>query len=115
MIDINKEAEELFPINSTKGSMEILSRHQLNNSLKQEGFKKAFESKNFQAKVLQGQIDVLKEIDFNMYMLLKNEATNLDLAEVDLIHRWNKTKWHLEIDKKIKELQQQLKQLENEI
>ena len=31
-------AERLYPINSTGGSMEMLSRYQLNNNLKQEGF-----------------------------------------------------------------------------
>jgi hypothetical protein len=85
MIDINKEAEELFPINSTNGSMEMLSRHQLNNVLKQEGFIAGYNSKATQAKVIQAQIDILTECGYDYR------------------------------DAIIKKLQQQLKELENEI
>jgi hypothetical protein len=35
---LEEAAENLFPINSTNGNMEMLNRYQLNNSLKQEGF-----------------------------------------------------------------------------
>jgi len=42
--DVEKLAELKYPINSTKGKMEMLSRHQLNNSLKQEGFIEGYES-----------------------------------------------------------------------
>jgi hypothetical protein len=35
---LEEAAERLYPINSTGGSMEMLSRYQLNNNLKQEGF-----------------------------------------------------------------------------
>ena len=37
-IEIEEAAERLYPINYTRGEMEMLSRHQLDNSLKQEGF-----------------------------------------------------------------------------
>ena len=93
MIDINKEAKELFPINSTKGRLEMLSRHQLNNSLKQEGFKKAFESKSFQARVLQAKIDLLLYFR-NTFQFSMSSSIWKDI---------------------LIELQQQLKELENEI
>jgi hypothetical protein len=35
---IEKAAERMYPINSTGGVMEMLNKHQLNNSYKQEGF-----------------------------------------------------------------------------
>ena len=35
---LEEAAERLYPINSTGGDMEMLSRHQLNNCSKQEGF-----------------------------------------------------------------------------
>jgi hypothetical protein len=35
---LEEAAERFYPVNSTGGSMEMLSRHQLNNCLKQEGF-----------------------------------------------------------------------------
>ena len=35
---LEEAAESLYPINSTGGDMEMLSRHQLNNCSKQEGF-----------------------------------------------------------------------------
>jgi multimeric flavodoxin WrbA len=35
---VEEVAERFYPVNSTGGSMEMLSRHQLNNCLKQEGF-----------------------------------------------------------------------------
>jgi hypothetical protein len=38
METIEELAEKMYPINSTGGVMEILNKHQLNNSYKQEGF-----------------------------------------------------------------------------
>jgi hypothetical protein len=35
---LEEAAERLYPVNATGGAMEMLSRHQLNNSIKQEGF-----------------------------------------------------------------------------
>jgi hypothetical protein len=35
---IDELAERLYPINASHKNMEMLNRHQLNNSLKQEGF-----------------------------------------------------------------------------
>jgi hypothetical protein len=35
---LKEAAERFYPVNSTGGAMEMLSRHQLNNCLKQEGF-----------------------------------------------------------------------------
>ena len=35
---LEEAAERFYPVNSTGGAMEMLSRHQLNNCLKQEGF-----------------------------------------------------------------------------
>jgi hypothetical protein len=35
---IEEAAERMYPINSTGGVMEMLNKHQLNNSYKQEGF-----------------------------------------------------------------------------
>jgi hypothetical protein len=35
---LEEVAERFYPVNSTGGAMEMLSRHQLNNCLKQEGF-----------------------------------------------------------------------------
>ena len=36
--ELEEAAERFYPVNSTGGAMEMLSRHQLNNCLKQEGF-----------------------------------------------------------------------------
>jgi uncharacterized protein YgfB (UPF0149 family) len=110
MIDVNKEAYELYPENWES----IMEGKHDTNSYERQAFIAGHNSKATQAKVLQAQIDVLKEVDFNMYMLLKNEATNLGFLEADAIYKWNKTAWHLKIKDKIEELQQQLKQLENE-
>jgi hypothetical protein len=35
---LEEAAERFYPINSTGGEMEMLNKHQLNNSYKQEGF-----------------------------------------------------------------------------
>jgi hypothetical protein len=35
---LEEAAERMYPINSTGGVMEMLNKHQLNNSYKQEGF-----------------------------------------------------------------------------
>jgi hypothetical protein len=35
---LKEAAERLYPVNATGGAMEMLSRHQLNNSIKQEVF-----------------------------------------------------------------------------
>jgi len=59
MIDINKEAEELFPTD-TKDIRNIYRA--ADNELRQEGFIACHNSKATQAKVLQAQIDVLKSI-----------------------------------------------------
>lgn len=64
---LEKEAEELFPINSTGGSMEMLNRHQLNNSLKQEGFIAGANSKYVQIEKIKAQIEVLKELEPSDY------------------------------------------------
>ena len=74
MKTIEQEAEELFPINSTGGKMEMLSRHQLNNSLRQEGFKSFVKSKSYQRQILQAQ---LKENESVLQMLkLHGNARN---------------------------------------
>lgn len=58
---MNKEAEELYPINSTGGTMEMLSRYQLNNSLKQEGFIAGANSKSVEQRIIQAQIKILEQ------------------------------------------------------
>jgi hypothetical protein len=117
MIDINKEAEEYAELNQYD-----LSEHDEGGYLgiDEKTFAKhliefATNSKATQAKVIQGQIDVLKEVDFNMCNLLRQEANNFGMSQEEATHKWERTKWHLEIESKINELQQQLKQLENEI
>ena len=73
---LQEAAERFYPVNSTGGAMEMLSRHQLNNSLKQEGFiecakwmqnnttKKHMEKKS----MLEQVIDNLKEFNENKRM-----------------------------------------------
>ena len=52
---LEEAAERLYPINSTGGSMEMLSRYQLNNNLKQEGFIKGA---NYQAERMYSEEDM---------------------------------------------------------
>jgi hypothetical protein len=58
---LEEVAERLYPINSTNESMEMLSRHQLNNSLKQEGFLNGIKS------------DTAKEYWFNQFQEQDNK------------------------------------------
>jgi hypothetical protein len=85
MIDINKEAEEY------KNSKKWADNMSVNNWI-DIIFIAGHNSKATQAKVLQAQIDVLKSIDCNMVGYVTTQ-----------------------IYLKIEKLQQQLKQLENEI
>ena len=90
MIDLNKEAEEvlcyLFPDNET------MTRKQYNNALK--AIKSITNSKYVKQQILQAQIDVINNLEFN---------PRKDL--IDFI---------LSVNNKIIELQQKLKQLEDE-
>jgi endoglucanase Acf2 len=87
MMDLNKEAEEYAPIQNQC----ILDVIEL-NKIKQEDFISGANSKYVQARIIQAQIDVLKSIR--------------------TIH--DETCMSQRVTNKIKELQQQLKQLENE-
>jgi hypothetical protein len=87
MIDVNKEAYELYPENWES----IMEGKHDTNSYERQAFIAGHTSKATQAKVLQAQIDVLKSIDCNMV----GYATT-------------------QIYLKIEELQQKLKQIENE-
>jgi hypothetical protein len=62
MIDINKEAEELFPTD-TKDIRNIYRA--ADNELRQEGFIACHNSKATQAKILQAQIDILTECGYD--------------------------------------------------
>lgn len=56
-------------------------------------------------------IEQLKDSDFEMCKLLRQEAINFDLTREEATYKWRRTKWHLIIQSKIKELEEQLKQL----
>jgi hypothetical protein len=86
MIDINKEAEEYAPVQNQC----MLDVIQLNQR-KQEDFIAGHNSKATQAKIIQAQIDVLKEIDVPMTGYITTQ-----------------------IYSKIGKLRQQLKELKNE-
>ena len=84
MIDINKEAYELYPENWES----IMDGRHDSNSYERQAFIAGHNSKATQAKVLQAQIDILTE------------------------HRNSETIYWL--DSSIEVLQQQLKELEND-
>jgi hypothetical protein len=67
---LEEAAERLYPINSSNKSMEMLNRHQLNNSLKQEGFIKGAKS------------DASKEYWFEKF---KQEQDKNKFSEEDMI------------------------------
>jgi len=63
--DVEKLAKLKYPINSAKGSMEMLNRDQLNNSLKQEGFIEGYKA----ATKVYSEEDV---IDFSIFRTTTN-------------------------------------------
>jgi hypothetical protein len=96
MIDINKEAEEY-----ANNWEEITGLDPENTSpleCSKIDFVAGYNSKATQAKVIQGQIDVLKELD----------EINISNADNNFGNSFKRLR------NKIKELQQQLKELENE-
>jgi hypothetical protein len=88
MIDINKEAEE-YGFKTNNGLQSVLL---------EDAFIAGHNSKATQAKMIQAQIDVLKELELSDY----------DVEYGELREYRNK------IRRKVFELQQQLKQLEND-
>jgi hypothetical protein len=71
--ELEKIAEKLYPINASGGSMEMLSRHQLDNSLRQEGF---IDGVKLMAKTMFSEADMREAI-------VKASLSNID----DLIER----------------------------
>lgn len=65
----------------------------------------------FEKQKLEFAIEQLKEVDFNMCKLLRQESINFDLSQEEATYKWRRTKWHLEIISKIKELEQKLSEL----
>jgi hypothetical protein len=106
MIDINKEAEEWskkWCLINSYNERDMIHSHFLPNyettiSLLAKGVIAGHNSKATQAKVIQGQIDVLKELD-------EINITNSDNNFGNSFKR---------LRNKIKKLQQKLKQLKNE-
>jgi hypothetical protein len=100
---LEEAAERMYPINSTGGVMEMLNKHQLNNSYKQEGFiagaksnaakdywfEKFQQGKWVQVEKIKAQIEMLEGVDGEYY-------------------------YAIPISRKIESLQKQLKQLEDE-
>jgi len=89
--DVEKLAELKYPINSTKGKIEMLSRHQLNNSLKQEGFIEGYKA----ATKVYSEEDVC---DFVEWMNLHYRALEHTIASKDasgtreLLQYWTQSK-----------------------
>lgn len=86
MKELEEIAEKLYPVNSTGGCMGMLSRHQLNNSLKQEGF---ISGAMWQQERMYSEEEV-KELAFNFYYdmsrqmnvpenLVSENRTNMDI------------------------------------
>lgn len=75
-----------------------------NNLLKKE-------QQQIEGQKLEFAIEQLKEVDFNMCKLIRQEAINFDLSQEEATYKWRRTKWHLEIISKIKELEQKLSEL----
>jgi hypothetical protein len=57
---LEEAAERIYPVNATGGAMEMLSRHQLNNSIKQEGF---LACAKWQAKRMYSEEEVIKIVE----------------------------------------------------
>jgi hypothetical protein len=90
MIDINKEAEEYVEIQKMEGFDNQMRRETFTRGSLNKAFIDGANSKHVQAKIIQAQIDVLREIDNKCF-----GGSNTCKA-------------------KIEKLQQQLKQLEDE-
>jgi len=77
---LEEAAERFYPINSTGGEMEMLNKHQLNNSYKQEGF---IAGAKWQSERMYSEEEVLELLPkFAAYTLLNaDEESRLSLKE----------------------------------
>ena len=66
---LEEVAERLYPINSSNGAMEMIDRHQLNNSYKQEGFK---ECAKWQQERMYSEEDMQEYAEFCVQCFIKN-------------------------------------------
>lgn len=109
--ELEQEAEKLRQLQYTDGSISTYTRNDWQSCWK-EGFIAGAISKYVEKEKLKFAIEQLKSFDFNMCKLLRQEAINYDLSQEEATYKLERTKWHLEIISKIKELEQQLKQLQ---
>jgi hypothetical protein len=80
METIEELAEKMYPINPTGGVMEMLNKHQLNNSYKQEGF---IAGAKFQAERLYSEQEVIE-------IVKKSRATGLTAEYLILTEQFKK-------------------------
>lgn len=80
--ELEKIAEKLYPINASGGSMEMLSRHQLDNSLRQEGF---IEGVKLMAKTMFNEEEVRRLLIMqrgNSYVAILTKTKDEELARI---------------------------------
>jgi hypothetical protein len=80
--ELEKIAEKLYPINPSGGSMEMLSRHQLDNSLRQEGF---IEGVKLMAKTMFNEEEVRRLLIMqrgNSYVAILTKTKDEELARI---------------------------------
>lgn len=98
MIDLEKEAEEEYPL---EGQDSIFCDLGL---IQQKAFIEGAKSRHVQAKILQAQIDVLEKLIYPDKVMLKMDLKVQSAAVIS----------NMRVKELQKELQQKLKELENE-
>jgi hypothetical protein len=100
---LEEAAERMYPINSTDGVMEMLNKHQLNNSYKQEGF------------IAGAKSDAAKDYWFEKFQQGKWVQVEKIKAQIEMLEGVDGEYYYaIPISRKIESLQKQLKQLEDE-
>jgi hypothetical protein len=99
---LEEAAERMYPINSTDGVMEMLNKHQLNNSYKQEGF------------IAGAKSDAAKDYWFEKFQQGKWVQVEKIKAQIEMLEGVDGEYYYaIPISRKIESLQKQLKQLED--